>query len=71
MTATIIHMGFDVQGFIRLLEDIPYEKRDLKWAESRTHFEELKKQGIITVSTCPNPIEKSPGSWVCPGHPRE
>lgn len=69
MTAKTMHIGFDVQGMIRLLEDIPYEKRDLKWAESRTEFEQFKKQGFKTVSSCPTPVEKEPGVWVCPGHP--
>lgn len=69
MKATTIHIGFDVQGMIRLLEDIPYSKRDLKWAEERTRFEELKSEGLINVSACPNPIEESPGVWVCRGHP--
>lgn len=69
MTAKTMHIGADVQGIIRLLEDIPYEKRDLKWAEERTKFEELKKAGIKVVSSCPTPMQKSPGVWVCPGHP--
>jgi len=66
-----MHVGFDVMGMIRLLEDIPYEKRDLKWAEERTKFEEFKRNGIIVVSSCPTPVEKSPGVWVCPGHPHK
>ena len=69
MTAKTMHIGLDVQGMIRLLEDVPYPKRDLKWAEERTKFEELKRNGIKTASSCPDPIEKSPGVWVCPGHP--
>ena len=71
MTATTMHIGADVMGVIRLLEDIPYSKRDLKWAEERTKFEELKREGLIVVSSCPTPVEKSPGTWVCPGHPHK
>lgn len=71
MTVTTMHIGFDVQGCIRLLEDVPYSKRDLKWAEQRTQFENFKKQGLKSVSACPTPVEKSPGEWVCPGHPKE
>ena len=69
MTARRMHIGFDVQGMIRLLEDIPYGKRDLKWAEERVRFEELKKGGITNISACPTPVEERPGVWVCPGHP--
>ncbi len=71
LTAKLMHMGFDVRGCIRLLEDIPYEKRDLKWRELRKEFEKLKKKGIINATTCPTPIEKSPGVWVCPSHPEK
>ena len=71
MKATTMHFGFDVQGIIRLLEDIPYPKRDLRWGELRDEFERLKKQGIITASSCPESIERSPGVWVCPGHPKK
>lgn len=69
MTAKTMHIGADVTGVIRLLEDIPYEKRDLKWAEERTKFEDLKREGIKVISACPTPIEESPGVWVCLGHP--
>ena len=71
MTATIHHFGFDVQGIIRMLEDTPYPKRDLKWRDLRNQFEKLKKEGIITASSCPKSIERSPGVWVCPGHPKK
>ena len=71
MTAKTMHIGADVEGVIRLLEDIPYEKRDLRWAEEHTKFEELKRKGIKAISSCPTPIEESPGVWVCPGHPHK
>ena len=71
MTAKTMHIGFNVKFMIRLLEDIPYAKRDLQWAEERVKFEELKKKGYINVSACPTPIEESPGVWVCPGHPHK
>ena len=69
MTAKTMHLGFDVQGVIRLLEDTPYPKRDMKWGELRNQFEKLKKQGIKVASSCPKSVEKEPGVWICPGHP--
>ena len=69
MIAKTMHMNFEVAYCIRLLEDVPYEKRDLKWAEQRTQFENLKKHGYKVVSFCPTPVEESPNIWKCPGHP--
>ncbi len=71
MTAKTMHIGFDVQGCIRLLEDIPYYKRDLEWRRLRSQFENYKKRGLRNVSCCPTPIEESPGVWVCPGHNKD
>ncbi len=71
MKATTLHLGFDVQGIIRMLEDVPYSKRDLRWAETRTQFQKLKEGSIITASSCPTSKEESPGVWVCPGHPEK
>lgn len=66
---TRYHMGFEVAYAIRLLEDIPYGKRDLKWKETRDSFEKLKQKGIKIASSCPQSVEVKPGVWECPGHP--
>jgi len=71
MVTKIRHIGFGVQGCIDLLDSVDGDRRDLDWAKNRVALEELKEQGIIFSSSCPEAVETSPGRWECPGHIKE
>lgn len=71
MTATSYHFSFHVEGCLALLAAISGDRRDKEWAQMVHDFEEAKSNGLTLVTSCPTPIEESPGHWVCPGHPKE